>query len=295
MSIFGKLIKDTVGKARGSAVEDAVEDAARKAVKPVVDQAASAAASAAAQHVQSAAGEVSQSAVQASASLNEANEAASSVSREDWDKAMSFLGDMATSAAKNTKVCPECGASAKADVKFCPECGAKLPEMTVYEMEKCPSCGHQNDIGVSFCAECGAKLPVKLEEEERRKKKDEEELGKWDELLPQYPKWCFGGSDIELLDRRDEGMLAILSVGDTSPAALNCYFQLLKENGFAAPAGWTDDELLFKVIDGNAYCVSRTDAFQDRDCFSIYFMIDNSRLPKKEEPKKKGLFGGLFG
>lgn len=291
MSLFDKLIKDTVGKA----VKDAAREGARQAVQPMVNQAANAAANAAAQGINNAAGEIQKSANEAAASMNQANEEAKKVSNEDWEKAMGFLQGMAVTASKNMKICPNCGESAKADVKFCPNCGTLLPEKTVFEMAVCPACGHQNDIGTSFCAECGAKLPSKIAEEDAAKARDEAELNKWDELLPVYPKWCFGGSDIQLEDRRgDGGMLAILSVGHTNRMELNKYFALLNENGFMRPAGWSDDELVFKVIDGNAYCVSRTDAFQDPDCFSIYFMIDNSRLPKKEEPRKRGLFGGLF-
>ncbi|MBO4385274.1 MAG: zinc ribbon domain-containing protein [Clostridia bacterium] len=292
MSLFDKLLKDTVGKA----VKDAAREGARQAVQPVVNQAANAAANAAAQGINNATAELRQSANEAAASLNEANEAASKVSNEDWQKAMGFLEGMATSASKNMKTCPNCGEMAKADVKFCPACGAKLPEKTVFEMATCPNCGHQNDIGTAFCAECGTKLPSKIAEEEAAKARDEAELAKWDDILPQYPKWCFAGSDIQLEDRRGDGdMLAILSVGNTNRGELNKYFALLKENGFRAPDGWSSDETVFKVIDGNAYCVNQTDAFQDPDCFSIYFGIDNRRLPRKEEPKKKGLFGNLFG
>lgn len=292
MSLFDKLIKDTVGKA----VKDAAREGARQAVQPMVNEAANAAANAAAQGINNATSEIRQSANEAAQSMNRANEEAKKVPKEDWEKAMGFLEGMATNASKNMKVCPNCGESAKADVKFCPSCGAKLPEKTVYEMATCPACGHQNSIGTSFCAECGAKLPSKIAEEEAAKAHDEAELNKWDDILPQYPKWCFGGSDIQLEDRRGEGddTLAILSVGSTNRMELDRYFVLLNKNGFIRPAGWSSDEVVFKVIDGNAYCVGQTDAFRDPDCFSIYFFIDNSRLPRKEEPKKKGLFGGLF-
>ena len=292
MSLLDRLLKDTVGKA----VESAAREGVKQAVRPAADAAANAAANAAAKGINHATEGIRQSANEAAASMNEANAAASKVSNEDWEKAFSVLEGMATTASKNMKVCPACGEAAKADVKFCPACGTRLPEQTVYEMSKCPACGHQNDPGTSFCAECGAKLPSKIAEEEALKAKDAAELAKWDDILPMYPSWRFGGSGIQLEDRRgDGGMLAILSVGSTSRAELDKYFALLKENGFERPRNWSADETVFKIVGGNAYVVNQTDAFQDPDCFSIYFGIDNSYLPKKEEPKKKGFLSGLFG
>ena len=66
---------------------------------------------------------------------------------------------VANQAAKNMKVCSECGEPTSADKVFCPSCGAKLPEQTAADSAICPNCGMQNDVGTKFCGGCGTKLP----------------------------------------------------------------------------------------------------------------------------------------
>ena len=65
---------------------------------------------------------------------------------------------------KNTKFCPECGASqmikcpkcgenVASGAKFCANCGEKL-----LKEKKCPKCGKQLNSNAKFCPDCGEKL-----------------------------------------------------------------------------------------------------------------------------------------
>ena len=67
--------------------------------------------------------------------------------------------NVANQAAKNIKICSQCGEPASVDKVFCPSCGAQLPEETMADCAICPNCGQQNDVGTKFCGGCGTKLP----------------------------------------------------------------------------------------------------------------------------------------
>jgi len=300
MGFLDRAIKRGIGNAVSSAVEQGV----RKAVEPKIEQAAANAVNSAAKSINDS---VSGDTKVSQGTAAQAQQ--SQVNTAEVNQAMNTLGGLfgglssgaksfANEAAKNMKICTACGEGASADNVYCPSCGTKLPEMTVAQGAVCTSCGRQNDIGTKFCAGCGAKLPAAIAEEEAQKAKDEAELAKWDEYLAHYPRWSFGGNNITLecngRDSNGEPMYN-LTVCDTTPDALMRYSQLLKQNGFVRPDGYTSDESLYKVIDGKCYAFNQTDAFcTDPGVMSVGFYIGDYDKRRKPEPKKS-FFGGLFG
>lgn len=191
MGFLDRAIRRGVSNAIGDAVEKGVRDA----ITPKVEQAA-------ANTVNQAAEAINQSAAQTA-------QPQGTVNQDSVNQATNTLGGLfgqletaanqfANEAAKNMKICPSCGEGAGKDVKFCPKCGAKLPEQTVAEGAVCPSCGKQNAVGTKFCQDCGTKLPGAVAEEQAAQAKADVVMAEWDQKLPQYPKWCFGGKDFNM-------------------------------------------------------------------------------------------------
>ena len=207
----------------------------------------------------------------------------------------------ATEAAKNTKVCPNCGKPNGADKKFCSDCGTKLPEQTLAQGALCINCGTQNGIGTKFCQNCGAKLPATVQEEELKAQKNAAVMSEWDFKLPQYPRWTCGGTKISLEDYGDNNfMLNACFNGNSQQAqrAVEEYRQILLQNGFRQAGQHPSIQQLFKRIDGVVYNVDTEHCFEgDPDCACIGFCI---REPYggfdyvKPEPKKKTSFMDLF-
>ena len=287
-----------------NAVSGAVEQGVRKAVEPKIEQAT-------ANAVNSAAKSINDSVSSGTQNYNPENTQVqqSQVNTAEVNRAMDTLGGLfgglssgarnfANEAAKNMKICPECGEAAPADNMFCPSCGAKLPEMTVAQGAVCSVCGRQNDVGTKFCAGCGAKLPAAIAEEEAQKKADEAVLAKWDELLYNYPKWSFGGHNYEIENNGagyDGNPMYLFTVHGTNSQALDSYVQLLKQNGFIRPEGYTSDESLYKMIDGKCFAFGQSEAFStDPGVMCVAFYIGDYDKRKKEQPKRSFL-GGLFG
>ena len=74
---------------------------------------------------------------------------------------------------KQTKVCPECGATANADEVECIRCGTALPRETLFDLYKsrhqfCAQCGTVVASTSSYCPECGARLKRQLDRIARR-------------------------------------------------------------------------------------------------------------------------------
>lgn len=202
----------------------------------------------------------------------------------------------ANEAAKNLKLCPGCGEASGAEQAFCPHCGAKLPEQTAAEAARCQGCGRQNDAGTKFCAGCGTKLPAALAEEAAAQARNEATLAKWETLLPQYPRWCFGGQDMQLEEYGLENgypAYGLHMCGTGLPAALAQYVQLLKQNGFIQAGQYPSDSQLFRRVEGVVYCFSSENAFDGgADHMSLYFSVrepyggfDYVRPEPRQKPK----------
>ena len=208
----------------------------------------------------------------------------------------------ATAAAKNVKVCPNCDATATADKKFCPECGCQLPEQSLAQAAVCTACGTQNNLGTKFCTACGAKLPIALQEEQRQQRKLENAMAQWDQLLPQYPKWCCGGTNISI-EQYDPENLAVYVTFQNNPyaarQAVEQYRQILLQNGFRMAGQYPSMEQLFARIGDAVYNVDTEHCFEgDADTACIGFC---RREPYggfdyvKPEPRRKTGLKDLFG
>ncbi len=207
----------------------------------------------------------------------------------------------ATAAAKNVKVCPNCDTTTSADRKFCPECGCALPEQSLAQAAVCTACGVQNNINTKFCAACGAKLPIAIAEEQRQQRKMEAAMAQWDQLLPQYPKWCCGGTELSI-DQYEPGNVVVNVTFRNNPyaaqQAVEQYRQVLLQNGFRMAGQYPSMQQLFARIGGTVYNVDTEHCFEgDPDTASIGFCI---REPYggfdyvKPEPRKKTSFMDLF-
>ena len=297
MGFLDRAVKNAVGKAVGNAVENAVE----KTVAPKIEQAA-------ANVVNQAADTVNQS-VSQNAQMPQSTSPQSNVNQESVNQAANTLGSLfgslqgaatnfANEAAKNMKICPVCGEGASADTKFCPSCGATMPEQTIAQGAVCSSCGKENNIGTKFCSGCGAKLPAAIAEEQAAQAKDAAVLAQWDTLLPQYPKWCFGGSNLTLENggTTANGMpyyyFSVLGVGNNE---LQQYRALIKQNGFVQAGEYPTDDMLYKMIDGNCYYFESAEPFASEYMGVSFGIGEPSGGFYYTKPEKNNTVGGILG
>ncbi len=270
-------VSDAVGKAVGNAVRQAVEPAATNLVNRAtnaIDQ----------------------------ATQNAGQQAQRSSGLEGaMSNLESKLQGYATEAAKNTKVCSNCGKPNGADKKFCADCGTRLPEQTLAQGAVCTSCGTQNNIGTKFCQNCGAKLPATIQDEQALADRNAAVMAEWDAKLPQYPKWICGGTEM-YIDDYDTYVCFRASFNGNQQAARQAveqYRQVLLQNGFRMAGEYPRMEQLYKRIDGVVYRVDTEHCFEgDADCPSIGFDRSEPRGGfdyVKPEPKKATSLKDLFG
>jgi hypothetical protein len=88
-------------------------------------------------------------------------------------------------------------------------------------------------------------------------------IEQWDTALSQFPKWGFGGQDIELDEYPDDdgGSFYALQMCGVGYAELEQYRQLLKQNGFVTDKNAPSDAQLYKRIDGVGFCFDSEDPF----------------------------------
>ena len=288
MGIFDKITRGItrgIGNAVSKATQKAVERKATEILTPKIKQAADTIAGSTSQSSQTAHTSSGNTVGELEDSLNSLGTA---------------MGSYATKVASNLKVCASCGASASADKKFCPECGNPLPEKTVSQSCVCPECGKQNSLNEKFCGDCGTKLPITAEGEQRQKNADMEVIQSWDDKLSVYPKWKFGGTNYYIEEYGSNAyVFGVTFKGyDQAYEAVQCYKELLKQNGFTPAGQYPSEGQLYKIVNGVCYHVDVENCFEgDAQSPSIGFNIGepNGGFYYEEKPKKKkGLFG-LFG
>ena len=202
--------------------------------------------------------------------------------------------------SQTTKICPECGRPSSADQTHCPECGCKLPEETLAQGAQCPACGKQNDLRSKFCEDCGTKLPATVREEEQQARRDEEELAKWEQLLPHFPKWSCGGSELNL-EEYDHAVIFSVSFSKNNAAAQRAvleYRELLLEQGFRPAGQYPSEGQLYKMV-GALCCHADTEnCFEgdaDRPCIGFDYSEPSGGFHyTKPEPKKPANLKDLF-
>lgn len=104
------------------------------------------------------------------------------------------------------------------------------------------------------------------------KPEDLKVLEEFKQKLPQYPVWTVGGWDFELEEVGErEGHPEFLLKLHGPEVLLNAYKLLMEEAGFKLYGGrWSD--VMVKVVDGECYCFTTTDAIQDDNIWVGYFV-----------------------
>jgi hypothetical protein len=98
-----------------------------------------------------------------------------------------------------------------------------------------------------------------------------ESFEQWEAILPQFPKWCFGGEDISLEQYDDKGTpFYVLQVVGAGIGTLTQYRQLLKQHGFVNRSEGT----LCKNVDGAECCFDSEEPFAaGADCLGVAFRV----------------------
>ncbi len=95
---------------------------------------------------------------------------------------------------------------------------------------------------------------------------------KWNELLPGFPIWPYGGKNFEIEVRYADEPTGSLFYEFRAEGAtieeLNAYAQLLKKEGFVQKYAGSDN-VLYKEVGGEYLGFSSTEAFNDLDIMCI--------------------------
>lgn len=206
----------------------------------------------------------------------------------------------ATEAGKSMKICPSCGEGASSSNTVCPNCGADLPEQTVSQGAVCQKCGLQNAMWAETCTGCGEKLPNALAREQAQLAKDQAALAQWSRLLPQYPLWTLGGSNINLDESSDDAgrPVYMLNIDGVSQTALEQYRDLLLQSGFKMAGQYPSRDALYKKTGEICHCFNSQEPFpSDEGRLCVYFLISEPSGGYdyvKPEPKPKTSLFDLF-
>ena len=85
----------------------------------------------------------------------------------------------------------------------------------------------------------------------------------WNERIPDFPVWCFGGTDFRFDENGTDAYGApyyIFEAEGTTQEGLDLYVELLKQNGFVRKYSGSD-EVLYKDLGGEFLLFGKTDAF----------------------------------
>ena len=101
----------------------------------------------------------------------------------------------------------------------------------------------------------------------------EDFLKEWEEKLPGYPVWVFGGTECWISDggaMEDGSHCYWLNAENATEEGLYTYVALLKEQGFVQKYKGSD-EVLYKELDGDYLLFGLTDAFGTAPVMSVSF------------------------
>lgn len=108
----------------------------------------------------------------------------------------------------------------------------------------------------------------------------QEELNKmWSERVPDFPVWCFGGTDFwfdENGTAADGGVYYIFNAENATLEGFDLYIALLKQNGFVRKYS-TSDEVLYKDLGGEYLVFGCTDAFGTAPVMSVSMVRTKDR------------------
>ena len=293
MGFLKNMVSNAISEGVGKGIQSAVGKAVESAVRPAADKLAGEAA----KNLNQASQEIAQSTESMQSAAAEGTAAVHAEAGRESSQGFANLGaalsgwastmqNVAGQVAQNMKECPNCGEVAPADNKFCPKCGAALPAETIGAGYLCAKCGKQNAPGTTYCVECGAILPAV-------EAANAKQLAKWDELLPQYPKWTLRGTlDLEENDSLNGYPSYRLSVDGAGREELTQYIALLTESGFI-PAFDGDSDIYYKVVDGVCRAFDKTD-FDSAGGLSVGFFVgDYDKRAEQAQKAKAEAAAGL--
>lgn len=108
----------------------------------------------------------------------------------------------------------------------------------------------------------------------------QEDLNKmWNEKVPGFPVWCFGGTNFWFSDMgtaADGATYYVFNAENTTQEGLDMYVALLKENGFVRKYS-TSDEVLYKDLGGEYLVFGKTDAFGAAPVMSVNMVRTKDR------------------
>lgn len=108
----------------------------------------------------------------------------------------------------------------------------------------------------------------------------QEELNKmWNERVPDFPVWCFGGTDFwfdENGTAADGAVYYIFNAENTTQEGLDLYVAMLKQNGFVRKYS-SSDEVLYKDLGGEYLVFGKTDAFGAAPVMSVSMVRTKDR------------------
>ena len=108
----------------------------------------------------------------------------------------------------------------------------------------------------------------------------QEDLNKmWNEKVPGFPVWCFGGTDFRFDENgtaADGAVYYIFNAENTTQEGLDLYIALLKQNGFVRKYS-SSDEVLYKDLGGEYLVLGTTDAFGTAPVMSISMVRTKDR------------------
>lgn len=93
----------------------------------------------------------------------------------------------------------------------------------------------------------------------------------WSERLPDFPVWCFGGTDFRIDENGNDaegGTYYVFNAENATQEGLDLYIALLKQNGFVRKYA-SADEVLYKDLGGEYLLFGCTDAFGTAPVMSV--------------------------
>ncbi len=108
----------------------------------------------------------------------------------------------------------------------------------------------------------------------------QEDLNKmWNERVPDFPVWCFGGNNFRFDENgtaADGSIYYIFVAENTTQEGLDMYVALLKQNGFVRKYS-SSDEVLYKDLGGEYLLFGTTDAFGSAPVMTVSMVRTKDR------------------
>lgn len=114
---------------------------------------------------------------------------------------------------------------------------------------------------------------------EKAAEKQEDLNTLWNEKVPGFPVWCFGGTDFwfgESGTASDGNPYYVFYADNATQEGLDLYVELLKQNGFVRKYS-SSDEVLYKDLGGEYLVFGKTDAFGSAPVMSVSMVRTKDR------------------